>query len=170
MRTLDKALNSVSRGCLLLASACIVSILVAVVINIVDRMMGHYTPGTNEFAGYCVGAAGALGLASTFLNNKHIRMSLLLNRASHRARRLLENTCLVLSTCLSGFISFYLCRMVYISIMLEDRSTGSDGILLYIPQIPMALGFVILTLSMVITLMGNVLPLPDSSALKITDN
>ena len=144
----EKTLNASYRSCGYLASICIVLIVISVLINIVDRILGSYTAGTNEFASYCVGAAGALGLAYTFGMDKHIRMTLLVNRTQGIVRRTIEIISLVIATGLSACLSFYLIKMVFISAILGDRSTGTDEIPLWLPQAPMAFGFLVLSLSL----------------------
>ena len=146
---LEKALDVTYRVCGYLASIFVVLIVMSVLINIVDRILGSYTAGTNEFASYCVGAAGALGLAYTFGMKKHIRMSLLLNRTQGIVRKVIEVTSLLIAAGLSSFMSYYLVKMVFVSVTLGDRSTGTDGILLWIPQAPMAFGFLVLSLALV---------------------
>ena len=146
---LEKSLDATYRICGYLASVFVVLIVVSVLINIVDRILGSYTAGTNEFASYCVGAAGALGLAYTFGMNKHIRMTLLLNRTQGVVRKAIDVTGLLIAAGLSSFMSFYLIKMVFVSAALGDRSTGTDGVLLWIPQAPMAFGFLVLSLALV---------------------
>lgn len=155
---IEKALNATCRACGYLASLFVVMTLVAVLINIVDRIFGNYTAGTNEFASYCVGAAGALGLAYCFGEGKHIRMTLLLNRTQGVLRKAIEATSLLIAAGLSSFMSFYLVKMVVVSALLDDRSTGSDEILLWIPQAPMALGFLVLSLSLIHALLRELAP------------
>ncbi len=160
-RFVESALNATYRTCGYLASLFVLMTLVSVLINIVDRILGSYTPGTNEFASYCVGAAGALGLAYTFGLNKHIRMTLLLNRTQGLVRKAMEVLSLFLATGLSSFMSFYLVKMVLVSVILDDRSTGTDEILdrrLWIPQAPMAFGFLVLTVSLVHALLRELNP------------
>ncbi len=151
-RNIENTLNATYRTCGYLASLFVLMTLVSVLINIVDRILGSYTPGTNEFASYCVGAAGALGLAYTFGLKKHIRMTLLLNRTQGVVRKSMEVLSLLIAAGLSSFMSFYLIKMVFVSVILDDRSTGTDEILLWIPQAPMAFGFLVLTMSLVHTL------------------
>ena len=156
-RNIEKALNATCRACGYLASLFVVMTLVSVLINIVDRIFGSYTAGTNEFASYCVGAAGALGLAYCFGEGKHIRMTLLLNRTQGVLRKSIEVTSLLIAAGLSSFMSFYLVKMVVVSALLDDRSTGSDEILLWIPQAPMALGFLVLSLSLIHALLRELM-------------
>ncbi len=144
----EKILNAIYRACGYLASIFVVLIVISVLTNIVDRILGSYTAGTNEFASYCVGAAGALGLAYTFGLNKHIRMTLLVNRTHGIVRKAIEVISLLIAVGLSSFMSFYLVKMVFVSVVLDDRSTGTDGIFLWIPQAPMAFGFFVLSLAL----------------------
>ncbi len=162
-RHVDNILNAVYRACGYLASLFVVMTLVATLINIVDRILGNYTPGTNEFAGYCVGAAGALGLAYAFGQNRHIRITLLLNRTQGGIRMMIEVISLSIAAVLGCFMSLYLVKMVIVSILLRDRSTGTDEILLWIPQAPMAFGFFVFTVALIHALLIALFPASRNS-------
>ncbi len=47
------------------------------------------------------------------------------------------------------YLAYYLLRMVYVSYQFEDRSDGSDELLIWIPQAPMAFGFAVFAVSVV---------------------
>lgn len=158
MSALEKTLNATYRACGYMASAFITLIVVSVVINVFDRIVGSYTAGTNEFAAYCVGAAGALGLAYTYGQNRHIKMTMLVNKTSGRLRRTLDLISLSIAVVLSSFVSFFVLKMVIVSAMLEDRSTGTDGILLWIPQVPMAFGFIVFSVCLAHALLLELFP------------
>lgn len=149
IKIVEKGLNAAYRTCGYLASLCVALIAVSVMINIFDRISGGYTAGTNEFAGYCVGAAGALGLAYAFGENKHIRITLLLHYTGGAVRKSAEVISLLIAVGFSSLMSFYVIKMVFVSALLNDRSTGTDGVLLWIPQVPMAFGFFVFSLSLI---------------------
>lgn len=158
MKMIEKSLNATYRACGYLASLFVVMIAVSVMINIFDRIFGSYTAGTNEFAGYCVGAAGALGLAYAFGEKKHIRITLLLHYTRGATRKSVEVLSLLIAIVFSAIMSFYLIKMVVVSAFLDDRSTGTDGVLLWIPQAPMAFGFFVFSLSLIHALWVELYP------------
>ena len=111
--------------------AAIFLILVATFIltGIASRIFGFYIRGLAEYSGYCMAASSFLALAYTFGEKGHIRITLFL-----------EIWCLSAATFFSGFLSFYFVKMLMISIKFQERSEGADEILIWIPQVTVALG------------------------------
>ena len=145
---IDSALHAIYRCCGYLAAAFIVAIGGLVLVNITSRFLGIYVPGMTEGAGYCMAATGALGLAYTFGEHGHIRVSVLISRLRGKFRRGFDLWALGVSCGLSVYLAGYLLRMVYVSYLYQDRSDGSDGLLIWIPQAPMAAGFAIFAVSL----------------------
>jgi len=127
-----------------LAALAMIGVLVMVLLSIVSRQFGFHVPGTDAYAGYSMAAAGFLALAHTLKRNEHIRVTLLLGRLKGRAHHALEMWALTAAVCLSGLFAFYSVRLAWVSRAINDMSTSSDATPLWIPQIAMALGTVIL--------------------------
>ena len=85
-------------------------------------------------------ASSFLALAYTFGEKGHIRITLFLERSSKNIRRFLELWCLSAATFFSGFLSFYFLKMLMVSFKFQERSEGADEILIWIPQVSVALG------------------------------
>jgi TRAP-type C4-dicarboxylate transport system permease small subunit len=132
-----------------LAAAMMVGTLLMVVLGIVDRYLHMGLRGTDMYAGYCMAGAGFLALAHTLKKGEHIRVTLLLNALKGRARRGLELWCLLAAVLLSGLFCYYSLRLVYQSWDFHDISTGNDATPLWIPQIGMALGMLVLFIAFV---------------------
>ena len=122
--------------------AAIFLILVAVFIltGIASRIFGFYIRGLAEYSGYCMAASSFLALAYTFGEKGHIRITLFLEKSNKSIRRYLELWCLSIATFFSGFLSFYFVKMLIISFNFQERSEGADEILIWIPQVSVALG------------------------------
>ena len=122
--------------------AAIFLILVATFIltGIASRIFGYYIRGLAEYSGYCMAASSFLALAYTFGEKGHIRITLFLEKSNKSIRRFLELWCLSAATVFSGFLSFYFIKMLIISIKFQERSEGADEILIWIPQVSVALG------------------------------
>jgi TRAP-type C4-dicarboxylate transport system permease small subunit len=132
-----------------LAALAMIGVLLMVLLSIVSRQFGFHAPGTDAYAGYSMAAAGFLALAHTLKRNEHIRVTLLLGKLQGRARRGLEMWALSAAVFLSGLFAFYSVRLAWISRAINDMSTGNDATPLWIPQIAMALGTVILFIAFV---------------------
>ena len=80
---------------------------------------------------------------------EHIRVTLLLTALSAGARRALELWSLFCAMALSALLAFYAARLAWQSRAFNDISTGIDATPLWIPQIGMALGTLILFIAFV---------------------
>lgn len=145
---LDRVLRRLYAACAVLAGGAIILITLSVMVSIGSRAIGIYVPGTTEIAGYGMAAAGALGLAHTAINHGHVRVDLVLSRLGERPRHRVEVVALVASTLAIGFTAWTLYRLVASSHRFGDLSSNSDGLPLWIPQFPLALGFVVFALSL----------------------
>ena len=146
---IDSGLKALYCWCGYLAAGFIVLIGCLVLINIGSRLLGTFVPGMTEGAGYCMAAAGALGLAYTFGEHGHIRVTMLIGRLRGSFRYAMELFALVLATISSCYLAYYLLRMVMVSYDFGDRSDGSDELFIWIPQAPMAFGFLVFAVSLV---------------------
>ena len=88
-------------------------------------------------------ATSFYALAFTFVEGGHIRITLFLEKASSSYKRFLEIWCLIVATIFSGYLSFYLWKMLLISYDFQERSEGADEILIWIPQTSVAIGSLI---------------------------
>ncbi len=126
-----------------------IAIAVLILLSIVTRMLGIYLPGLSDYAGYAMASASFLALGYTFGAGGHIRVSLVLGKLKGRARRGLELWCLAVGAALSGYLAWFSVKMVWISMELGDVSEGPDATPLWIPQLGMAVGTVILMIALV---------------------
>ena len=131
------------------AALMMIGTLVMVVLGMIDRYVSINFRGTDMYAGYCMAAAGFLALAHTLKKNEHIRVTLLLNAASPSAKKALELWSLSAAVFLSGLFCFYSIRLSYQSWDFNDISTGNDATPLWIPQIGMALGSLVLLIAFI---------------------
>lgn len=131
------------------AALMMVGTLLMVVLGMIDRYVSINFRGTDMYAGYCMAAAGFLALAHTLKKNEHIRVTLLLNAVSPPAKKALEIWSLSAAVFLSGLFCFYSIRLSYQSWDFNDISTGNDATPLWIPQIGMALGALVLLIAFI---------------------
>ena len=108
--------------------------------GIASRIFGFYIRGLAEYSGYSMAASSFLALAYTFGDKGHIRITLFLEKSKGNFRRILELWCLFVATFFSGFLSYYFIKMLIISIKFGERSEGADEILIWIPQLSLAIG------------------------------
>jgi TRAP-type C4-dicarboxylate transport system permease small subunit len=139
-----RALDALYDGAAWLAALFMIALLVAVLLSIAGRELHFHVRGTDAYAGYFMAAAGFLALAHTLKCGEHIRVTLLLTALPRAARRALELWALGCATALAGLLAFYAGRLAWQSRAFNDISTGNDATPLWIPQLAMAVGTLIL--------------------------
>ena len=144
-----RALDTLYDGAAALAALFMVALLCAVLASVLGRELGFHIRGTDAYAGYLMAAAGFLALAHTLKRGEHIRVTLLLQALAPRTRHRFELWALAASSLLAGLVAYYSLRLVWQSRAFNDISTGNDATPLWIPQLGMALGTLILTIALV---------------------
>jgi TRAP-type C4-dicarboxylate transport system permease small subunit len=143
-----RALDGLYDGAAWLAALCMIGLLAMVLLSIVSRLLHFHVSGTDAYAGYLMAAAGFLALAHTLKKGEHIRVTLLLTH-SGRYRRALELWSLVAAVMLSGLAAYFSARLAWQSHVFNDISTANDATPLWIPQLTMAAGSVILLIAFI---------------------
>jgi TRAP-type C4-dicarboxylate transport system permease small subunit len=143
-----KALDRVYDAAGYLAAFFMVGILLMVLASVVGRMAGFNLRGSDAYAGYAMAAASFLALAHTLKRGEHIRVNLFLERFKGRLRRPLELWCHAAGTFFCAVLAFFSVRLVWQSHAFNDISQGNDATPLWIPQVAMALGALVLLLAM----------------------
>lgn len=130
-----------------LASLFLIAILVLIVIQMVSRWTGYgqYFSGAPNYAGYCMAAASFLAFAHALNRGAHIRVSLLLN-VMGRFRRLLELWCFGVGAVAASYLAWYAIKATSWSAKFNDISQGQDATPLWIPQMGMVIGSVLLAI------------------------
>lgn len=144
-----RALDALYDGAAWLAALAMLGLLAMVLLSIASRQLHFHVPGTDAYAGYLMASAGFLALAHTFKRGEHIRVTLLLARLRGTPRRVMEVWALAAGTALAGLAAWYSVRLSWQSHAFHDISTGSDATPLWIPQLGMAVGGVILFIAFV---------------------
>ena len=144
-----RALDALYDGCAALAALCMVALLVMVMLSIVGRHLNFHLPGTDAYAGYLMATAGFLALAHTLKRGEHIRVTLLVSALQGPARRALELWSLAAASLLVALLAGYSVRLVWQSHAFNDVSTGNDATPLWIPQLAMATGTLVMLIAFV---------------------
>ena len=142
--TLRRALDALYDAAGVLAALLLVGTLAMVLTGIAGRLFLFHVAGTDAYAGYCMAGAGFLALAHTLKRGEHIRVSLILEHVGIRAHRWLERWSIFAATLLAALYAFYSVRLAYQSWQFHDISTANDATPLWIPQLAMAAGTVVL--------------------------
>jgi TRAP-type C4-dicarboxylate transport system permease small subunit len=143
-----------------LSGVCIVLICLLITTQVLLNGLGHIAPGLlpstipsyGAFAGYLLVGATFFALADTLRSGGHIRVSLVTQRLPVAVQTVLEGLVLLVATAFVGYLSFWMFEMVRDSLRFGDVSAGIVAIPLWIPQLAMLLGTVLLGVALVHTL------------------
>ena len=144
--TIRRTLDGLYFVCGMFAAFCLVVILILIVLQMAARWTGEMFPGAPDYAGYFMAAASFFAFAYTLNYGGHIRVNMLLN-ALGRFRRFGEIWCFAIAFALSTYWSWFAIKSVIWSNKLGDISQGQDATPLWIPQMAMAVGSVVLTIA-----------------------
>lgn len=130
-----------------LAASMMIGLLIMVLLSILGRQFGFHVRGTDAYAGYLMAGAGFLALAHTLKRGEHIRVTLLLQWLSPSAKHRLELLALAAAALLAALLAYFSVKLCWQSLQFNDISTGNDATPLWIPQISMAVGTLVLTVA-----------------------
>jgi len=143
-----RALDGLYDAAGMLAALFLVGTLAMVLTGIAGRLLHFHVPGTDAYAGYCMAAAGFLALAHTLKRGEHIRVTLIVERLGRANRRRLELWALGVGVLLAGLFAYFSVRLAWQSYDFNDVSTGNDATPLWIPQLSMAAGTLVLLVAL----------------------
>ena len=146
-RRISSALDTVYKIGAAASGALLVLLCCLVLYSISSRMFGFFAGGATDVAGYVMATSTFLALAYTFRTQGHIRVALLIQNFHGHQRRIIEILCLAVMSVVMAFLAFYMYRLVYDSWDFGERSEGADAILIWIPQLPVAIGAFLLAVS-----------------------
>ncbi|WP_240194610.1 TRAP transporter small permease [Desulfopila inferna] len=144
-------------------AAIFLLVLCQVGLNLIDRLSGLMTgkavgltiPSYADFTGFFLAAASFLALAHTLRQGGHIRVSLVIAQLDRKMRHIFEIWCLLLTTPVSAYFTWYTISLTRESYTYHDLSPGMVAVPLWIPQSAMSLGLAILTIALIDELLAT---------------
>ncbi|MEM7545322.1 MAG: TRAP transporter small permease [Pseudomonadota bacterium] len=124
----------------------LIAILLIIVGQMIARWVGITFPGASNYAGYCMAAASFFSLAYALNHGAHIRVSLILGKLG-RWRRWGEIWCYGVAAVTATYFARYAIKTTYWTEKLNDVSQGLDKTPLWIPQLAMCVGTVLLAIA-----------------------
>jgi TRAP-type C4-dicarboxylate transport system permease small subunit len=143
---LCKFLDALYLGGGVLASLFLIAILLLIVVQMLARWTGQMFSGAPDYAGYCMAAASFLAFAHALNRGAHIRVSILLNALGSNKRYWLEIWCFTVGAAAASYLAWYAVRATQWSHKFNDISQGQDATPLWIPQLGMCIGAVLLAI------------------------
>ncbi|WP_299483619.1 TRAP transporter small permease subunit [uncultured Roseibium sp.] len=144
-RLLRTGLDALYKFAGYLAAVFLILILFFVASQMVARWGGGIITGAPDFTGYCMAAASFLALPYALNSGSHIRVNLLLT-ALGRYRKFGEIWCWAIASYLTFLFARYAIKFTYESYRFNEISQGHDAWPIWIPQMSMAAGTVLLAI------------------------
>ena len=154
-----RILDGLYRGSLMTSAGFIMAICAVVIgqvlLNLIDRVasvffgaaIGLTIPSYADFTGFFLAAASFLALAGTLRDGGHIRVTLLIGVLPDKVRYALELWCVGLGLSISAYACWYMFALTYESWKYSDLSSGIIAVPLWIPQLSLALGLLVLMIA-----------------------
>jgi TRAP-type C4-dicarboxylate transport system permease small subunit len=127
-----------------LAGLFLIAVCVLMLILSVGREVGINLRSGDDLTAWSCAAMAALGLAHTFKSGEMVRVGLLIEGLKGRARVWAELAVLALGSLLVGAFAYYACDLVWDSYRFNERAQGVLPVPMWIPQLGMAAGAVVL--------------------------
>lgn len=129
----------------IIAAVAMVVMLGVICAQMVARWTGQTFPGATSYAGYCMAAASFFALAYALNSGSHIRVNLMLT-ALGRHRHWGELWCFAIAAILATYFARYAVKFNLLSEKLGEKSQDLDKTDMWIPQLSMSIGTVILAI------------------------
>lgn len=128
---------------------CLVVIFLLMMVLSIGREVGINIPSGDDFAAWSMAAMSFLGLAHTLKSGEMIRVGLLIDRFSGRTRWFFEMFSLIIGIGFISYFAWYAVRLTYDSYRLNDMSQGVVAIPLWIPQLALCGGLILLAIALI---------------------
>jgi len=126
-----------------LAALCLASIAAVMLAQAFLREAGRLLRGADDIVAWLCAAAAFLALGHTFRKGELVRVGLLIERLSPRARHAAEIVALAIALVFAGFMVWAVLAFVYDSFRFNEVSQGLIRIPIWIPQASVAVGVTI---------------------------
>ena len=131
----------------ILASLCVLTILVLMVVASLGRSLDWRVSWINDIVSWLCAAAAFLGMAYSFRNGDFVRVTLLLESVSPAVRRWLEVVSLAIAAVAIGYLGYWAARFTYESWEFNDIAGNMVAIPIWIPQMSFVIGALILVIA-----------------------
>jgi len=145
LETLNRRLSTAGA---ILSALLIVALVVLIMVEIIGRSFFDYsTMLADEYSGYFYLAAIFLGLAYTFNQEGHIRISIVTSRLSDSIKRWVDVLAGTMTLVILLFALYYSWDFMVESKEMEMLSEGVSETPLYLTQIPIVIGLALFVLA-----------------------
>ena len=151
MRALDRLIRALARVGAALAAATLLASMVVIGYSVVMRYFANRPiPWVDELAGYLLVASVMLAAADTLFQGEHIRVDILVERLSARGRHVAALIGLVAVLAAAALLVVEGADMVAFSRMVDLKSNGYLEVPMWMPQILVPVGAVLMGLAAIV--------------------
>jgi TRAP-type C4-dicarboxylate transport system permease small subunit len=126
-----------------LAAAALFAIFVLMLAGSLGRAFAWRVGWVADVVSWLCAASALLAMAHAFKQGDFVRVTLLLQRAAPRVRRMLEIGSLAVATVCLSYLAFWAARFTFESWQFNDIANNMVAIPLWIPQLSFVLGAVL---------------------------
>lgn len=130
-----------------LAAICLAGICLLMLVQAAARELGFLVRGADDITAWLCAASAFLALGHTFRNGELIRVGLWMERLLPAARRRAEIVALSIAALFTGYMAWAVTRFVYESWQFNEVAQGLIRIPIWIPQMSLVLGTLILLIA-----------------------
>jgi TRAP-type C4-dicarboxylate transport system permease small subunit len=166
LRPLLDGIDTLSRLDGWLGAGCLVTLTALMLAEVLLRALSNVFPWVPadipvawEYSSYLMAATFTFGAAMTLRAGGHIRVTLVLARVSPATRRWMETVLAVLGVGFCGYLAWAMAYFTWRSFE-SGQTSVSSGTLMWIPQIFVTFGIVLLTVQFVARFFQAALGLP----------
>jgi TRAP-type C4-dicarboxylate transport system permease small subunit len=162
-----RGLHWLYRASGLLSALSLVLICGLILAQVISRNMGTTLRDADEFAAWAMAAAGFFGLPYALHMGAHIRVQVGTRFLPPRAQHAVEVIASLLGLAIAAYLAWFCSAFVLESYQFKEVSQGLVPVPLWLPQLPMALGSLLLVLAfterLVCVLRGQTFELSDEA-------
>ncbi len=158
LRSYEKFLKLLTKLVGVIAGCLVMFCGFAIVWEVVSRGLLHApTEWVMEISTYCIVIAGFLGMGVTYAGKKHIHVDIFVSKMSPKTRTYVELATSVIGAFYSYLFMVQSFDMMMLSIELNNCAPTTLGTPLWIPQSSMPLGFAVLLLQIIHTILEDIM-------------
>ena len=146
MTAIRKFLDTLYLAGGIIAALFLIAILTIIVLQMLARWTETTFPGATDYAGYAMACASFFAFAYALNHGAHIRVSLVLSAMGSK-RRWGETFCFAVGTLIATYFAWYAVKGTYISWRFNEISQGLDKTPIWIPQLSMSIGAILLAIA-----------------------
>lgn len=165
----QKFLKVLTRIVAVIAGALVMYCAFIIVWEVIARgLLDSPTEWVMEIATYCIVIAGFLGMGVAYAAKAHIHVDIFVSKMDPKLRTYVELVTTVIGIFYSYIFTTQSWGMVMISMEMNNCAPTTLGTPLWIPQISMPIGFAVLTLQLIGTLLEDIVRIKNGDFLMET--